>query len=202
MEKRNREEDFTIDPEGTTIDAILKVDEILAKIEEIKAQKGDDGKTPVKGEDYMTDAELKDLESFILSKLPKQGIDYPTMVQINKEIKKAVSQIKTIKGDKGESIKGKDGKDGNDGKDGSSDTPIQIVKKIQTIDDDKKKLQIKDINGLKDKLKKIVANENDIDSLRTEVSAIRVTIPTGMGGGASAFTSLTDTPRQLYRTSR
>ena len=199
MENPNKEmidkiENYMIDPEKAVFEAILEFKESLDKIniDKIESLQGIDGITPVKGVDYMTEKEAKDLEHFILDRLPTKGVDYPNLVQVKAEIKKQVSKIKTIKGDKGDSVKGKDGKQGKDGNDGSPDTPIEIVKKIQTIKEDKKKLQIKDINGLKDRLKKNELNENDIDSLRKEIGAIRVTLPTGFGGGATKFSELSD----------
>ena len=81
------------------------------KGDSIKGDKGEDGFTPIKGQDYLTDEELQGIKNEIT---PIKGQDYFTADEIN-NIKKEVTPIKGIHyfdgrpGQDGKSIKGKDG---------------------------------------------------------------------------------------------
>lgn len=82
-----------------------------------KGEKGEDGYTPVKGKDYFTPDEIKELIKICT---PKKGKDYFT----EKELTNIVKICTPKKGvDYYEGYDGKDGEDGKDGVDGK--TPVK-----------------------------------------------------------------------------
>lgn len=118
---------------------------------EISAIKPADGKTPKKFEDYFTPTEISDIVSVAVSKAkPKKGLDYvdgkdaktPTKEEFIQMMKPYIPKIRD----------GKDGTSGVDGKngiDGSPDSPIEIVGKINTLNE---VIDIRVIKGLTKKL--------------------------------------------------
>ena len=84
-------------------------EDVFGKMEMLKGEKGDnikgdDGYTPIKGEDYFTEKEKKDLVKEIMGMIrlpkdgedgvtPKAGIDYPTKKELKEFIKKYVDGI-------------------------------------------------------------------------------------------------------------
>ncbi len=94
--------------------------QLIGKLETVKGEKGetgDDGYTPIKGKDYLTDGELDSIISYILKEAtPIKGKDY----------------------DDGETgptgFTGPRGSDGLNGRDGSPDSPEQIIDKINTLE--------------------------------------------------------------------
>lgn len=83
-----------------------------------EAFKGNDGYTPIKGKDYFTEKEIKDISQQILVSIPKPKdgndavVDYEKILTVvYSKINEAVSKIPTKKGDKGD--KGDKGEDGN-----------------------------------------------------------------------------------------
>ena len=93
------------------IESALK-EQILAKLTQIKGNKGDPGHTPQKGKDYLTENEINEMIAKIQSqiripedgepgkdgKTPIAGIDYPTTEQIRKMLMAMVSVIKVKDG--------------------------------------------------------------------------------------------------------
>lgn len=125
-----------------------KSDVATAFFEMLKGDKGDDGKTPKKGEDYFTAEEIKNFKDEIT---PVKGKDYndgkdgknADEEKIIKEIFDKIPKPKNgrdgytpIKGV--DYNDGNDGKDGKNGSDGSPDTGDQIVDKLTLLKGDKR----------------------------------------------------------------
>lgn len=103
-------------------------------------------------------------------------------------------------GDKGEQglegINGLDGQDGLPGADGSPDTRLQIVEKINTGTKKSLKIEAKQVEGVMTKKEldfAIGVLDQRSQFLINKVSNLQATMDSGGGGGASAFTDLTDT---------
>jgi len=190
MDNENRKQiikDFLFDPERTiyqqieefktSIETLVKVlsDTNLSQVEVIAGKDGENAITPTRGEDYFNEADITAFESFIMDKMPEEGIDYPTFVQLQDFISQQVDAIPRIQGEKGASVKG------DDGKDGSPDTGKQILEKLRALDKNKS-LQIKDIRGLDNKLKSV---EDLVDELEKKIDAQRVVVSTGAVGGSA-----------------
>ena len=82
---------------------------IQKSIEKIKVKNGKDGKTPVKGIDYLTDTDIQDLIAKVIASLPKQSkekVEIDTDLIVSLVLSKIVLQKgdKGDKGEKGESI--------------------------------------------------------------------------------------------------
>lgn len=157
---------FQIDPELTIFDELQDINDNiedlaeslstidLSKLEQLKGDKGEDGKTPKKGIDYHTKDEL---DSF--AKLIQSRIKVPTVDEVATAVLPRATPIKgkhyfdgytPVKG-----VDYNDGKDGYtpikgidyyDGKDAIL-TPQEIVARLATLKDDDR-LDIKYIKGL------------------------------------------------------
>jgi len=131
-------------------------DEIMAKVlnmvETIKGEKGDkgdDGKTPVKFKDYFTQTDINRIVKLVqgLIRMPKDGYtpikgkDYfdgkegksPKESYILDLIKPLIPKVEN-------------------GKDGSPDKPLDVAKKLNTLEE---KVDMKVIKGMKEYLKKL-----------------------------------------------
>jgi hypothetical protein len=92
-----------------------------------KGEKGDDGYTPIKGKDYYTPEEIKEIKKEVT---PIKGKDYFD----GKDGKDGKDGIRGLRGLPGKDGKdGKSGRDGKDGKDGSPDTPYEIRDKLSSL---------------------------------------------------------------------
>lgn len=188
-------EEFLLDPEKVIFEsleefqtAVAELLDILSNVnvEELEKIQGQDGKTPERGKDYFTQADIDAFESFILDRMPKEGVDYPTRLQVAEDIRRQVAAIPRVKGDQGEQ-----GKPGRDGKDGSPDSAEDIVKKIRSIKNTNQALKITDVRGLKKVLEDLFALEDQISEVRAEVGKIKVVFPVGGQsgeGGGEGFT--------------
>ena len=140
--------------------------EIEKSLEKIQGKDGEDGYTPVKGKDYYTPEEIKEIKKEVT---PIKGKDYFD----GKDGKSIVGPRgpigprgpRGLKGEPGENGKdGRNGKDGKDGKDGSPDTPYEI----------------------RDKLSSLKGNERlDAKAIKNLAREIGSVTFTGMGGGTS-----------------
>lgn len=163
-----------LDGEVKTIKENTKnVDQILEKI---KGKDGADGKMPEYGIDwYLTE---EDIDKISADLKPIEGVDYfipqdgkdaeITDELIIKICDRVLSQVK-------------DGKDGIDGVDGSPDTPIDIVEKLNTLENKLDWKVLKDFNSLvnQDTLKRAIQTlENQTRYLIQKTSA--PTAPTGI----------------------
>lgn len=113
--------------------------------------------TPVRGKDYLTKEELIKVKEEIA---PKKGVDYLVEQEIE-SIKKAVTPIKDKDYRDGTDgytpIKGKDyfdGEKGDPGKDGTEIEPEQIVEKLESIKEEKEKLDTKAIKNFDKEVRK------------------------------------------------
>ena len=141
-------------------------EEIEKSLEKIKGKDGEDGYTPVKGKDYYTPEEIKEIKKEVT---PIKGKDYFD----GKDGKSIVGPRgpigprgpRGLKGEPGEKGKdGRNGKDGKDGKDGSPDTPYEI----------------------RDKLSSLKGNERlDAKAIKNLAKEMGSVTFTGMGGGTS-----------------
>jgi len=97
-----------IDEFKTAIETLVNVfkDSKLSEVEVIAGKDGENAITPTRGEDYFNEADITAFESFIMDKMPQEGIDYPTFVQLQDFIKEKVAEIPRIQGEKGDSVKG------------------------------------------------------------------------------------------------
>lgn len=180
-------ENFLLDPEKVTFESLeefkIALDTLIPLLQgvnlaELETLQGEDGYTPVRGVDYMTDDDINALETFILSRMPVAGVDYATLQTTIQLVKDEVAKIPRIKGDRGET-----GARGKDGKDGSPDTGADIMRKIRALGKNQG-LQIKDIRGLQGRLDLLKVFEDDITALRKEFGEVKVIFPaSGNGGG-------------------
>ena len=139
-------------------------EEIEKSLEKIKGKDGEDGYTPVKGKDYYTPEEVKEIKKEVT---PVKGKDYfdgkdGKNGRDGKDGKDGARGLRGLSGKDGKD--GRNGKDGKDGKDGSPDTPYEI----------------------RDKLSSLKGNERldakAIKNLAKEVGSVTFT---GIGGGTS-----------------
>lgn len=155
---------------------------------------GEDGKTPVRGEDYFTEDDLQAIEDFIVSKIPVIGQDLPSVQQVLDFVQREVAKIPRIKGEDGKSLKYSDltpeQKNELRGKDGSPDTPEDIVAKLRSVRKTNQALKITDIRGLQNVLRDYKEALDEIPALRKLIEDQKIVIPANMSsdGGGSGFT--------------
>jgi len=109
-------------------------EEIEKSLEKIKGKDGEDGYTPVKGKDYYTPEEIKEIKKEVT---PVKGKDYFD----GKDGKSIVGPRgpigprgpRGLKGEPGENGKSIKGPKGDKGEDGSPDTPYEIRDKLSTL---------------------------------------------------------------------
>lgn len=139
-------------------------EEIEKSLEKIKGKDGEDGYTPVKGKDYYTPEEVKEIKKEVT---PVKGKDYfdgkdGKNGRDGKDGKDGARGLRGLSGKDGKD--GRNGKDGKDGKDGSPDTPYEI----------------------RDKLSSLKGNERlDAKAIKNLAREIGSVTFTGMGGGTS-----------------
>ena len=130
----------------------------------IKGDRGEDGYTPIKGKDYYTPEEIKEIKKEVT---PIKGKDYfdgkdGKNGRDGKNGKDGARGLRGLSGRDGKD--GRNGKDGKDGKDGSPDTPYEI----------------------RDKLSSLKGNERlDAKAIKNLAREIGSVTFTGMGGGTS-----------------
>lgn len=190
---------------GDNMEALGGID--LSTLESIR---GEDGKSPVFGEDYMTPEEIDGLENFIKENIATLGEELTTKLMTvlesaQEQINAAVAVIRNVK----------DGKDGRDGTNvtkedimevfetykeelrGSPDSPLDVVEKIKQVRGSKR-LGFKNIRGLPELEQRVRDNTDDIDDLQKkigqEIQFAMTNSGAGGGGGVTTFTGLTDTP--------
>lgn len=193
-ERVSRIEEFLLDPEKTVFEMLEEFSGSLEEIRqafsglnisELEQLRGEDGYTPVRGVDYMTDADIDAFEAFILDRMPILGVDVPNVEQVNDYIDRQVAKIPRIKGDKGNP-----GKNGKDGKDGSPDSPKDILTKLRSLGKNQG-LQISDIRGLANRMSFLNEVSNDLVQLKEDLAKIQITIPgTGDNGSAGTVTQI------------
>lgn len=193
-------EQFLLDPEKVIFESLEEFEQatqelldILANVdlEQLEKIEGKEGYTPVRGKDYFTKEDLDNFERFILDKMPKEGVDYPTRIQVTESIRSQIADlsqrvtqqiaaIPRIKGDKGDP-----------GDNGSPDTPQDIVKKIRSIKNTNQALKIGDIRGLRKVLEGLLSLEGDFEQLREEFGEIKFVVSPqgGSEGGGSGLTA-------------
>lgn len=178
-------ERFLLDPDKAIFEtleqfapAVSRLVEILSAVnlDEMEQLVGQDGKTPVRGVDYMTQADLEALEKFIISKIPKVGVELASRAQVEAFIRSEVAKIPRVKGDPG-----KDGSPGRPGKDGSPDTGADIVAKLRSLGKNQM-LKISDIRGLENVLIHKVSDEQ-FAALEKRFDEFKIIIPANPGGG-------------------
>ena len=139
-------------------------EEIEKSLEKIKGKDGEDGHTPIKGKDYYTPEEIKEIKKEVT---PVKGKDYfdgkdGKNGRDGKDGKDGARGLRGLSGKDGKD--GRNGKDGKDGKDGSPDTPYEI----------------------RDKLSSLKGNERlDAKAIKNLAREIGSVTFTGMGGGTS-----------------
>ena len=130
----------------------------------IKGDRGEDGYTPIKGKDYYTPEEVKEIKKEVT---PVKGKDYfdgkdGKNGRDGKDGKDGARGLRGLSGKDGKD--GRNGKDGKDGKDGSPDTPYEI----------------------RDKLSSLKGNERlDAKAIKNLAKEMGSVTFTGMGGGTS-----------------
>ena len=138
--------------------------EVAKTISKQKGEKGDDGYTPIKGKDYYTPEEIKEIKKEVT---PIKGKDYFDGKDGKKgrDGKDGTRGLRGLPGKDGKD--GRNGKDGKDGRDGSPDTPYEIRDKLSSLRGNER-LDAKHIKNL----------EKQID--------LRVTTFGGNSGGGSS----------------
>lgn len=188
-----RIEDFLLDPEKaifTTLEEFrAAVDQILPVLQKIdfttlETLKGEDGKTPERGVDYMTQDDINALEAFILSKMPRADVDYASIEATEAFIKSQIALIPRIKGDKGEP-----GAPGKAGKNGSPDSGADILRKLRDLGRNQG-LQISDIRGLENRVKFFNTLADEFYALRDEFNNQKIVLPASTGGSGGSVASI------------
>jgi len=183
--RQQKIEEFLLDPQKATFETLeafeAAVSELLdllsaINVDSLEKIQGKDGVTPVYGKDYMTEEDLQKIQAFIISKIPKLGVDLPTVQQVKGYIEDAVAKIPRVQGPKGN-----DGAPGQKGADGSPDTGEEILQKIRSVKKNQM-LKIGDIRGLKNMLAELVAGVDSIDELRKKFDNFVQIIPMQQGG--------------------
>lgn len=194
MTRQQKIEAFLLDPEKTIFQSLEEFQADVARLLEIfegvdisslEQLVGEDGKTPVRGEDYFTDEDLQAIEDFIISKVPVVGKDLPSVAQVVQYIQAEVAKIPRVKGDPG-----KPGKPGAPGKNGSPDTPAEIISKLRSLPRNQR-LGISDIRGLQNVLKSYKEAIEEIPELRRALEDTKVVIPVNNGDGSSSSLAIT-----------
>lgn len=194
--RQKRIEDFLMDPDKAIFRTLEEfrpaVEQIVAilsavDLDTLEKLEGKDGVTPRRGVEYFNAEDIAALEAFIISKIPKVGVDLASRAQVEAFITAQVAKIPRIKGDDGKSLRYSDlteeQKNELRGKDGSRDTGVDIVKKIRALRGDKNKmLRIDDVRGLENVLSKLVTDE-EFAALEKRVDEFKIVIPANPGGG-------------------
>ncbi len=191
--RQQKIEAFLLDPEKTIFQSLEEfqaaAEQLLqifegVDIASLEQLVGEDGKTPVRGEDYFTEEDIRAIEDFIISKIPVVGKDLPSVAQVLAYIQREVAKIPRVKGDKGDR-----GANGRDGRDGSPDTPEQIIAKLRTLPKNKR-FTISDVRGLENILRDYRDALEQIPELQKALEDLRVVIPanTSSEGGGSGLT--------------
>ncbi len=194
-----RIEDFHLNGPKVAFEILDKLETLIPIFEKLSQDDlekliGADGKTPVKGVDYLTDRELEELDKFIQDTVINNTV---TLEEILQAVKPEIAKLKP-----------KDGKDGHTptrqeildiilsvkdvfkGKDGKTLTGDEIIDKIKEAS---KKLHIKDLNGSRPLLRKITKLQDDIENIDKKVYITQNHIEE-QTQGSSTFKDLTDTP--------
>jgi hypothetical protein len=193
--RQQRIEEFLLNPQKATFESLEQfesaVNELLdifsaINIEALETLEGEDGKTPVRGVDYMNEEDFKALEDFILSKIPKLGVDVPSRAQVENFIKAEIAKIPRIKGDDGKSLKFSDLTEAQKaelrGKDGSSDTGLEILAKLRALPKNQR-LAISDVRGLENVVKGIIDSIDGLDeSVKKALGEMKFVVPANAGG--------------------
>lgn len=186
-ERIQRIENFLLDPERalfTTMEEFsAAINEILPilrgiDINTLATLQGEDGRTPERGVDYMTQEDIDALEAFILSKMPREDIDFLTIATTEAFIRAEIAKIPRIKGDKGDR-----GPKGEDGKDGSPDSGADILKKLRGLGKNQG-LKMSDVRGLENRIKLYNAGLDELVELREKIDNQIVAVSTNQGGGS------------------
>lgn len=187
--RARRIEEFLLDPEKVLFESIQEFKEatdiILPFLQQIDPENletivGEDGYTPQRGVDYMTDADLDLFEEFILSITPVAGVSFPTIEQTQEYIAERVSLIPRVKGRDGKSFTYSDLTDEQraelKGRDGSADSGAEILGKLRGLGKNQG-LKMKDIRGLEGKVRFLNDVSEEVTSLREDISKIRIAYP-------------------------
>ncbi len=188
--RQKRIEEFLLDPEKVIFQSIeefkVAAEEVLSilrgvDLTAIEKLQGEDGKTPVRGEDYFTEEDLQGIEEFIISKIPKVGQELPSTQQVITYIQEEVAKIPRVKGEDGKSFTFSDlteaQKEELRGEDGSPDTAVDIVKKLRTLRKTNQGLQIADVRGLQNTLQSLIDTVDEIPELRKALQDFKIVIP-------------------------
>ena len=192
-------EAFLIDPEKTIFETLTEFESSISMltsllenvdIDSLEKLEGQDGETPVRGEQYWTEEDLETFEQFINSKIPQVGKEVPSVEQVETFIKKQVSKIKSIKGEPG--TPAKPAKPGEPGKNGSPDTGADIIAKIRSVKKNAM-LKITDVRGLQKVLTSLTEGVDSIDELQKRVDDFKYVVgPNGTGSSLNIVYSDTE----------
>lgn len=142
-----------------------------------RGDKGEDGKTPIKGKDYFTEKEIEYFATEILKlATPIKGKHYFDGQKGD-----------SVKGDKGErGLTGKKGEKGDQGRDGSEITSDEIVSKLNGLKGSLKSHVIEDLPTIGDFVKEI---KNPKSKYRLSSRDINMNDMRWHGGGLSIVTT-------------
>lgn len=167
--RQERIEDFLLNPDKVVFESIEELNDALSVLREtfagidltqLEQLQGENGKTPVRGEDYFTDAEMNALQEFILERLPEAGEDFPSHEQVKAMVADIFATIPKPKD-------GAPGAKGAPGKDGSPDTPKDIVAKLRSLAK-KDRLGVEHIRGMDTIIGKLKALSERVDNVADE----------------------------------
>jgi len=199
--RTQRIEEFLLDPEKVIFESLEEFEQATQElldilsgvdVEQLEKIEGQDGYTPVRGKDYFTQQDLESFEQFILDKMPREGVDYPTQLQVSESIRKQIADVsRSIAQQVAQIPAGKPGEQGVPGKNGSPDSAQDIVKKIRSLKNTNQALKIGDVRGLRKVLESFLAIEGDFEKLREEFGEIKFVVsPQGEStGGGSGLTA-------------
>lgn len=180
-----RIEQFLLDPDKVIFESLDRFEDatnqLVAILEglnlaELETLAGTDGVTPVRGVDYMTDADIAALESFILDNLPVEDVDFPSMPTVQGYVADAQANLEAFLAAEVAKIPRIKGEKGDKGEHGSRDTGLDIIKKIRGVNKNQG-LRPKDIRGLESALNTLSEHSTEIEGLWAAVNDFKVVFP-------------------------
>lgn len=193
--RQEKIEEFLLDPDKAIFENIDELANALVTLAErledvdlsqLEQLQGRDGDTPQKGVDYFTEEELAQIEAFILERMPKEDVDFPSLAAAQKAIREQINDTfermrPRLKGDPG-----RNGEDGQNGRDGSPDSEEEVGRKIKALKGNKR-IGFPNIKGGTKVVRQVNYNSDAIEQLKKDLAQKMVALanPHVDGGGAT-----------------
>ena len=192
--RQEKIENFLLDPDKVIFESMEEFAEATAEIlsflknvdfESLEKIQGENGVTPIFGEDFFTEDDMKGIEEFIVSKIPKIGEDLPSTEQVRAFVRSEISKIEIPKAEPA-----KPSKPGKPGKDGSPDNGKQILNKIRSLSK-AGSLKVSDINGLGVILRTLKESAEEIDDIKKNLKEeLIISMPAAIAAASNPYLGL------------